>query len=73
MRVYVFIRQWMSEQRKCVCVYENLGCFFGLAIVSNTAINTGCMNVFKFGFLSFPDICPGVGLQDYMATPFLVF
>ena len=52
---------------------EHLGCLHVFATVTSAAINTGCMNVFKFGFLSFPDICPGVGLQDYMATPFLVF
>ena len=51
----------------CVCVYiyvynEHLGYLHVFVIVTSAAINTGCMNVFKFGFLSFSDICPGVGL-----------
>ena len=41
---YVCIHQWMSEQRKCVCVYDNLGCFCGLAVVSNTAVNMECIS-----------------------------
>ena len=31
------------------------------------------MYLFKLKFLSFPDICLGVGLPDYMAAPFLVY
>ena len=31
------------------------------------------MYLFKLEFLSFLDICPGVGLLDHIATLFLVF
>ena len=33
----------------------------------------GCVYLFELCFSSFPDICPGVGLQDQMVALFLVF
>ena len=33
----------------------------------------GWIYLFKLKFSSFPDLCPGVGLQDHMVTLFLVF
>ena len=50
-----------------------LGCFHVLAIVNNAVWTLGCVYLFKLEFLSFLDICPGVGLLDYMVTLFLVF
>ena len=33
----------------------------------------GCMQLLELEFLSFPDICPGVGLLDHIAALSLVF
>ena len=33
----------------------------------------GCLYLFELEFPDFPDICPGVGLQDHMLTLVLVF
>ena len=43
-----------------------------LAIVNSAAVNIG-VHLFELEFLSFPDICPGVGLMDHVVTLFLVF
>ena len=51
----------------------HLGCFHVLAIVNSAAVNTGVMYPFQLEFSSFPDIRPGVGLPDHVATLFLVF
>ena len=50
----------------------HLGFFYVLAIVNSAAINTG-VYVSELELSSFPDIRPGVGLLDHMATLFLVF
>ena len=47
----------------------HLGGFHVLAIVNTAAMNTG-LYVSELEFSSFPDICPGVGLLDHMATYF---
>ena len=51
----------------------HLGCFHVLAIINSAAVNTGVMYPFQLEFSSFPDIRPGVGLPDHVATLFLVF
>ena len=33
----------------------------------------GCLYLFELEFPDFPDICPGVGLLDHVATLFLIF
>ena len=43
-----------------------------MAVVNSAAMNTG-VYISELEFSSFPDICPGVGLLDHMATLFLVF
>ena len=49
-----------------------LGCFHVLVNYEECYLWTlGYMYLFELYF--FPDICPGVGLQKHMATPFLVF
>ena len=50
-------------------VNGHVDCFHILAVVNSAAINTG-VHVFELEFSSFPDICPGVGLLDHMATLF---
>ena len=50
-----------------------LGCFGILAIVNSAAMNIEVHDLFKLEFLSFLDMCPGVGLLDNMVTLFLVF
>ena len=49
----------------------HLGCFHVLAIGNSAAMR--CMYLFELEFLSFLDICPGVGLLDNKVTLFLVF
>ena len=44
----------------------HLGCFQVLAVVTSAAVNMGYMYLFELDFLSFSDICPGVGLLDHM-------
>ena len=51
-------------------VDEHLNCFQDLAIVTNTAVNTGVQESFQ---TCFPlDMCPGMGLLDHMAARTLV-
>ena len=75
---------WLINIPACVCVCDIflnqssvhglLGCFHVLVIITNAAmLLLGCMYLFKVEFLSFPDICPRVGLLDHMVTLFLVF
>ena len=66
-----------------MCVYPffihsyvggRLDCFHVLASVNSIAMNIGVHVSFRVEeFLSFPGVCPGVGLQDHMVTLFLVF
>ena len=79
---------FMANICVCVCVYTqriffmhscvsgHLGCFRVLAVVNSALWTLGC-NVlcffFYLEFSPFPDIWPGVGLRDHMATLFLVF
>ena len=68
----------------CLCVYVyhiffthssvngHLGCFHILAIVNSAAMNTGAHVSFRIRFLSFPDICPEMGLLDHMGALFSV-
>ena len=44
-----------------------------MAIVSSAAMNTGVHVSFQLEFLSYLDICPGVGLLDHVVALFLVF
>ena len=44
-----------------------------LDIVNSVAMNIRVMYLFKLEFLSFQDVCPGVGLPDPIVTLFLVF
>ena len=48
----------------------HLGCFHVLAVVNSAAVNTE-VHV-SFQIILFPDICPGVGLQDHLVVLFLV-
>ena len=69
----------------CVCVYAtsslsirllmggHLGCFHVLTIVNSAAVNTGVRVSFQIRFLSFPDVCPRMGLLNYMVVLYLVF
>ena len=47
----------------------HLGCFYVLATINSTAVNTGV----HVSFSSFLDICLGVALLDHMATVVLGF
>ena len=49
----------------------HLGCFYVLAIVDSVAVNIRVHIIFEWKFC--PDICPGVGLLDYMVVLYLVF
>ena len=53
----------------------HLGCFHVLGVVNSVAMNTGVGVgvLLKLEFFCFTDICPGVGLLDYMVALFLVF
>ena len=43
-----------------------------LAIVNRAAVNIRVHVSFQITALSFPDICPGIGLLDHKVTLFLV-
>ena len=49
----------------------HLGCFCVLVIVNSAAVNFGYMYLFELWFS--PDMYPGEGLLDHMATLVLVF
>ena len=51
----------------------HLGCFHVLAILNSAAVNVGVHVSFELEFLSFLDVCPGVGLLDHMVTLILSF
>ena len=51
----------------------HLGCFYVLAIVNSAAMNIGGLCLSELQFLSFPDICLGVGLLEHGVVLFLVF
>ena len=51
--------------------HEQLGCFHVLAIANSAAVNTRCMYLFEFEFLSVLDRCLGVGLLGHMVALFL--
>ena len=55
-------------------VNGHFGCFHVSAIVNNAPVNNGVHVSFQIRvFLSFPVICPGLGLLDHMVTLFFVF
>ena len=62
----------------CICMLHSypficwacLHCFRVLGIIHSAAMN---MYLFKLTFLSFLDLCSGVGLLGHMATLFLIF
>ena len=51
-------------------VNGHLGCSHVLVVVNSAAMNLGCMYLFELEFS--PDMCPAVGLLDYMVAQFLV-
>ena len=77
-----FIAEWYCTV--CVCVRTHachiffihspvnghLGCSHVLVVVNSAAMNLGCMYLFELEFS--PDMCPAVGLLDYMVAQFLV-
>ena len=73
MYIYIYIHHIFFIH---LSVYGHLGCFRFLAIINNAAIclfTLGCMHLFELEFSPFPDICPEVGLLDFMSTLFLTF
>ena len=72
---------WLSSIPLYICTTSSLPIhpsvdievFYVLAVVNNAAMNIG-VHVFFFFELQFClDICPGLGLLDYMAILFSVF
>ena len=54
-------------------VDRHLDCFRFLAIVNSAAMNIGGLWLSELQFLSFPEICLGVGLLEQAVVLFLVF
>ena len=51
----------------------HLGCCHVLAIINNAAMHMGYMYLFELEFLSFQDICPGVGLLNNNNCSIFIF
>ena len=51
----------------------HLGCFHSWLLQIMLLWSLGCMDLFEWEFLSFLDICPGVGLLDGVVILSLVF
>ena len=69
MCIYIYTHYILNQSP----VDGHLGCSHVLATVNSAAMNTGYMHLFELEFLSFLDVCPGVGLLDHMVALFLVF